>query len=78
MKDKYILTAESVTAGHPDKLCDTSETRNTAMTKIIGAIASVSNAFCIRTTAAKDTVRISSVSNRSFMQLRNFILSPPI
>ena len=23
MKDKYILTAESVTAGHPDKLCDT-------------------------------------------------------
>ena len=22
MKDKYILTAESVTAGHPDKLCD--------------------------------------------------------
>ncbi len=23
MKDNYILTAESVTAGHPDKLCDT-------------------------------------------------------
>lgn len=23
MKDKYILTAESVTEGHPDKLCDT-------------------------------------------------------
>ena len=23
MRDKYILTAESVTAGHPDKLCDT-------------------------------------------------------
>ena len=23
MKDKTILTAESVTAGHPDKLCDT-------------------------------------------------------
>lgn len=23
MKDKYLLTAESVTAGHPDKLCDT-------------------------------------------------------
>ena len=23
MKDKYVLTAESVTAGHPDKLCDT-------------------------------------------------------
>ena len=23
MKDKYILTAESVTDGHPDKLCDT-------------------------------------------------------
>ena len=22
MKDNYILTAESVTAGHPDKLCD--------------------------------------------------------
>ena len=22
MKDKYLLTAESVTAGHPDKLCD--------------------------------------------------------
>ena len=22
MKDKYILTAESVTAGHSDKLCD--------------------------------------------------------
>ena len=22
MKDKTILTAESVTAGHPDKLCD--------------------------------------------------------
>ena len=22
MKDKYILTAESVTAGHPDRLCD--------------------------------------------------------
>lgn len=22
-KDKYILTAESVTEGHPDKLCDT-------------------------------------------------------
>ena len=22
MKDKYILTAESVTEGHPDKLCD--------------------------------------------------------
>ena len=23
MKDKYVLTAESVTEGHPDKLCDT-------------------------------------------------------
>ena len=23
MKDNYILTAESVTEGHPDKLCDT-------------------------------------------------------
>ena len=23
MRDKYILTAESVTEGHPDKLCDT-------------------------------------------------------
>ena len=23
MSDKYILTAESVTEGHPDKLCDT-------------------------------------------------------
>lgn len=23
MKDKIILTAESVTEGHPDKLCDT-------------------------------------------------------
>ena len=23
MKDKTVLTAESVTAGHPDKLCDT-------------------------------------------------------
>ena len=23
MKDKYLLTAESATAGHPDKLCDT-------------------------------------------------------
>ena len=23
MKDNYILTAESVTAGHSDKLCDT-------------------------------------------------------
>ncbi len=23
MKDKHILTAESVTEGHPDKLCDT-------------------------------------------------------
>ena len=23
MKDNYILTSESVTAGHPDKLCDT-------------------------------------------------------
>ena len=22
MRDKYILTAESVTEGHPDKLCD--------------------------------------------------------
>ena len=23
MRDNYILTAESVTEGHPDKLCDT-------------------------------------------------------
>lgn len=23
MRDKYILTTESVTEGHPDKLCDT-------------------------------------------------------
>ena len=23
MKDKHVLTAESVTEGHPDKLCDT-------------------------------------------------------
>ena len=23
MRDKYIQTAESVTEGHPDKLCDT-------------------------------------------------------
>ena len=23
MKDKYIQTSESVTEGHPDKLCDT-------------------------------------------------------
>ena len=23
MRDKYILTAESVTRGHPDKLCGT-------------------------------------------------------
>ena len=28
MRDKYIQTAESVTEGHPDKLCDTMQSQS--------------------------------------------------